>query len=168
MAVATILDNAGLEDRGQHKYLLFKKKMHNDVQQIKRSLKVKLGPNTLPGRQLDLRLCSLIFLLPLVSVYKCCFTVPRSEITLIGFTVMWNKAIARKLKACWGFWAQSQLAGEYVSWTSALPIGRGRPACPSGGEVCRLSSGGGEGVVRERQQIRNSEEGIRFGLMSKL
>lgn len=40
---------------------VLKKKMHNDVQQFKRSLKIKLGPNTLPGRQLDLRLCSLIF-----------------------------------------------------------------------------------------------------------
>lgn len=49
-----------------------------------------------------LRFFSLIFPLPWKSVYRCCFTVPRSEIDIIGFTVMWNKAIGEKLKASWG------------------------------------------------------------------
>lgn len=77
---------------------------------------MKLGPNTLPGRQLDHRLCSLIFPPPLIYVHKCCFTVPRSEVTLIGFTVTWNKAIAKKLKACWGFWARNQLSVELLPY----------------------------------------------------
>lgn len=134
--------------------------MHNDVQQFKRSLKVKLGPNTLPGRQLDLRLCSLIFLLPLVSVYKCCFTVPRSEITLIGFTVTWNKAIARKLKACWGFWAQSQLVGEYLSaGLLPCPLEEAAQLAPQAGRFVGSVVGVGRGQSGKGSKSETQKKG---------
>lgn len=105
----------------------------------------------MPGRQLDLRLCSLIFPLPLISVHKCCFPVPRSEVTLIGFTVTWNKAIAKKLKACWGFWAQNQLAGAHLSaGLLPCPLEEAAQLALQVGRLVGWVVKVGRGVVREK------------------
>lgn len=118
------------------------------------------------GRQLDPRFCFLIFQFPLISVYKHCFIVPRSEIDLIGFTVTWNKAIGKELKACWDFRAQNQLAGAHLTaelllvrlkW---LPLSPAHLA-PQGREALGSVVGESQGKVANQ----NAEEGTRFRRM---
>lgn len=106
-----------------------------------------------------------------MSVYQCCFIVPRLEIDVIGFTVMWNKAIGKKLKACQGFQAQNQLSGAHLS-AGLLPC---TSEAASSLSCSALSSGQGGSRLRA-EEVRGSQgkvanlnagEGTRFGLMGK-
>lgn len=80
---------------------------------------------TLSSRQLDLRFCFPISRLSLMCVSKCCFTIPRSDIDLTRFTVTWNKAIRKKLKAGRGLGTQSRLPWAHLS---VAPLPRLRPS----------------------------------------
>lgn len=137
----------------------FKKQKRQDgLERFKRQLKIKLGPSTLFDTQFDLRFCSLIFPLPLISVYKCCFKVPRSEINWVRFTkVMWNKATEKKRRACRDFRAQNQLAHALTCQLDFCLVKWKQPLFLSGW----ASSWGWEILGRLGRRGRKSGKGVK-------
>lgn len=64
------------------------------------------------GGQRDHRFWFLIFPLPLISVYKCCFKLPRSETDLIQFTCLQSHGI----KPLWRTWKYVGSSRLRTSW----------------------------------------------------
>lgn len=59
---------------------------------------------------------------------------------------MWNEAIAKKLKACWGFWAQNQLAGAHLSaGLLPCPLEEAARLAPQAGRLVGSAVGVGKG-----------------------
>lgn len=108
---------------------------------------------------------------PLISVFKCCFTMTRSEMDLIGITITWNKDIMRKrVKAREGFRTQTHWPCPLGSWTLVLGAWSSFLPLPPSSTLGagRVLSSAVSGGVKERLQIRNMEGGIGLSWRAEL